>query len=263
MTFRGTGLVVALVALLMGGCAAWRPPVVPMQTSVDAAGCVRAAETLLVLLPGSGSTPQEWTREGFIDTVRAQGIAADILIADAHMGYYADASIIARLEADVVRPARAAGYRDIWFAGISVGAFGALIYADSHPEAVRGVLAIAPYLGTRTTVNEIRRSGGLMRWVPPPDWVKESGPSSDIDRLLWRHLQRQARAHGSLYLGFGTSDRFAVSHELLADALPRDHVFTTEGGHDWPAWRALWPRLLNAAPLPRDVSCVRGVGVAK
>ena len=53
-----------------------------------------------------------------------------------------------------------------------------------------------------------------------------------------------------LYLGFGLSDRFASNHQLLADALPAGHVFTTEGGHDWPQWSQLWRKMLDVLPLP-------------
>lgn len=224
----------------------------------DAAGCRSAASTLLVLLPGSGSTPDEFVREGFVRAIRERGIAADVVMPDAHMGYYADATIIARLDDDIVRPARAAGYRDIWMAGISAGAFGALIYADSRPGAVRGVLALAPYLGTRAVTNEVAHAGGLQGWRPPPDSIRENGPESDIDRLLWRHLKRETQSpQAHLYLGYGLSDRFRASADLLAAALPAPRVFTAPGGHDWPVWRTLWPQLLDAAPLPRDESCRR------
>jgi hypothetical protein len=53
-----------------------------------------------------------------------------------------------------------------------------------------------------------------------------------------------------LYLGFGLSDRFASNHQLLAEALPPGHVFTTEGGHDWPQWSQLWRKMLDVLPLP-------------
>ena len=51
-----------------------------------------------------------------------------------------------------------------------------------------------------------------------------------------------------LYLGFGLADRFASNHQLLAEALPQDRVFTTEGGHQWAPWRRLWARFLDRAP---------------
>ena len=76
-----------------------------------------------------------------------------------------------------------------------------------------------------------------------------------MDRKLWPWLQQYASPQRAqhlppLYLGFGLSDRFASNHQLLADALPPGHVFTTEGGHDWPQWSSLWRKMLDVLPLP-------------
>lgn len=55
----------------------------------------------------------------------------------------------------------------------------------------------------------------------------------------------------AVYLGFGNDDRYVAAHRLLAETLPDDHVFPVPGGRDRPAWREAWPKLLDAAPLPR------------
>src|SRR5690606_25855330 len=113
-------------------------------------------------------------------------------------------------------------------------------------------VTLAPYLGRRPLGAEIHKAGGLRSWKapdgPPPD--------EEVDRKLWPWLQQYAapmRAPGlpPLYLGFGLSDRFAANHRLLAEALPPGHVFTTEGGHDWPQWSCLWHQMLDRLPLPR------------
>ena len=74
-------------------------------------------------------------------------------------------------------------------------------------------------------------------------------------RKLWPFLQRYVSPETAaemppLYLGYGLADRFAPNHRLLADALPEGHVFTTEGGHDWPQWSQLWRDMLHVLPLP-------------
>ena len=47
--------------------------------------------------------------------------------------------IVVEQEQDVLAPARAAGYRQVWLLGVSLGAFGALAHAAEHPDAVDGV----------------------------------------------------------------------------------------------------------------------------
>lgn len=237
--------------LLLSGCSFLRPATVPLATERDLVSCSAKADTLLVFLPGASSTIDEFVREGFVQEVRQRRIAADIVMADAHMGYYNNRSVIARLEADVLVPARAAGYRAIWLVGISLGGFGALIHEEQQPGGVTGIVALAPYLGERETSREIAKAGGLAAWQAPAGPL----PEDQMETRLWRWLQAQAKlpaAGGTpaLYLGYGTEDRFAASHRLLAAALPPQRVFTTPGGHDWAPWRRLWQQVLAVLPLP-------------
>jgi pimeloyl-ACP methyl ester carboxylesterase len=243
-------------AVLLAGCSLWRPTVVPLRTIVQPAACATRPDTLLVLLPGSYSLPEDFVREGFVKTVREQRIAADVLLVDAHVGYYDKRSIVTRLQADVIQPARAQGYKHIWLAGISIGAVGSMLYADARPDDVEGLLLIAPYLGSRLSAKEIEVAGGLATWQAP------NLPSEgDIDLTLWRWLQAQtspaiAGKKLPLFLGYGDDDRFVYNDKVLSRALPPARVFTASGGHDWPAWKALWPRMLDATSLPRDAGCV-------
>ena len=216
--------------------------------------CVTPSSTLLVMLPGSYSLPEEFQSEGFVKIVRDHHLAADVLLVDAHVRYYQNRSVIDRLAEDVIGPARTRGYRQIWLVGISIGAVGAMLYADAHPEDVDGVVLIAPYLGTQLTANEIKVAGGLSRWPSP-----EVTPG-DLDTILWHWLQGQTAAKSTvkklpLFLGYGEQDRFRYSAEVLRAALPRSQVFTAQGGHDWPAWRAVWEHIAGALPVPTDGVC--------
>jgi pimeloyl-ACP methyl ester carboxylesterase len=222
---------------------------VPLATDRDRASCSANTDTLLVFLPGAYSTIDEFVREGFVQEVRHRRIDADIVMADAHMAYYNNRTVIDRLEADVLVPARTAGYRAIWLVGISVGGFGALIHEEQMPGGVAGIVALAPYLGERELTREIAQAGGLAAWQAPAGPL----PQEQMETRLWRWLQAQARLPTSLpplYLGYGTEDRFANSHRLLAAALPPQRVFTTPGGHDWAPWRRLWQQALAVLPLP-------------
>ena len=245
----------ASLAISLAGCGVWRPVSVPMASLPEPARCATPADTLLVMLPGSFARPEEFVREGFVLAVRERRLAVDMVLVDAHLGYYSDRSIIDRLQADIVAPARARGYRSVWLVGISVGAFGAMIYTQAQPEGITGIVALGPYLGKRSVTEQVRAAGGLARWQAPGGVLA----ADEIDLILWRWLQG-ARADGGaapvpLYLGYGLADRFLADDELLAAALPAGRVLTAAGGHDWPVWLTLWQRMLDVLPLRRDATC--------
>ncbi len=252
-----TRLVVTALCLataVLAGCLdGGRSATLTVETIVPR--CDAPVDTLIVLLPGAYDHAHDFIGEGFVDAVRSRGIAADIALVDATIPYYRDGDIATRLDEDVLKPARARGIRHVWFAGISLGGLGSLIAANEERArggpGIDGLLVIAPYLGERAIVAEVAASGGLARWKPPG-----TIPPDDHDRRIWQWLktltvERDDRRLPALYLGFGVDDRFVTAHRLLADAMPPDHVFTAPGGHDWPAWRDVWPRMLDAAPLPR------------
>lgn len=250
---KSLGAVVLALAMAVSlvGCGLWRPTTVPLRILREAPVCPARPDTLVVMLPGSYSLPEDFVGEGFVAAVRARGVVADLWLVDAHRGYYAERSILDRLEADVIAPARAAGYRRLWFVGISIGAFGALAYAQTHPGTVDGIVMIGPYLGERPTSAAIAAQGGLARWQPDP------GAAEASDAGLWRWLQSATRSERpALLLGYGADDRFAYADRLLAAALPAGRVFVAPGGHEWAPWRATWAQALDAAPLPRDPACV-------
>ena len=237
--------------LLLAGCGLWRPARIPLDTRLEPSACAARADTLVVFLPGAYSKPDEFVREGFVEALRRRHIAADAMLVDAHLGYYDNRSIAERLDADVIAPAHARGYRAVWLVGISIGGLGALAHEATRPGGVAGIVVLAPYLGQRLLATDIDIAGGLRAWRAPAGPL---APEQD-DVRLWRWLQGYGTSplpagRPALYLGYGLGDRFAFSHRLLAAALPPERVFTTAGGHDWPAWRRLWQQMLDVLPLP-------------
>lgn len=249
-----TLVIAASGALTLGlaGCETVRPSVVPLRTLEQPAPC-GPVDTLVVMLPGSYSLPEEFQREGFVRTLRARQVAADVVLVDAHLGYYRDKTIIERLHADVVQPARARGVRHVWLVGISLGAVGAMLYADEHPRALDGVVLLAPFLGTRLTALDIESAGGLAHWPAPPRRADE-----ELDVRLWRWLKQQTTSGAAplrIVQGYGVDDRFAYNNRLFSRSLPPAQVFTAPGGHDWPAWNDLWHRMAQTLPLRRSAAC--------
>jgi pimeloyl-ACP methyl ester carboxylesterase len=199
--------------------------------------------TLVVMLPGVASPPEEFVDAGFVAAIAAQAPGATVHVLDSHYGYYEDGSILARLHEEQVLPARAAGFGRVWLVGISLGGFGALGYLTRHPQSVDGVLALAPYLGPASLHREIAAAGGPRAWAaakPAPEDTRMLG------HALWHHLALRDATRPEVHLGYGESDRFAHSHRQLAPLLPAQHVRTAPGGHDWPVWSALWRGWLEA-----------------
>jgi len=242
------------VAALFASC--WwipRPAVVPMRV-VAHPGAGVAAGDLVVFLPGRGDRAEDFEQRGLLAAARQAGLQADILAVDAHLAYYYKRVITDRLWEDVVVPARARGYRRLFVVGISLGGLGAITLAQEHPDAVAGLLVLAPYLGEPELAREIEAAGGLARWG--------GAPSERDFRGVWGFLRGYAAGEPRppLWLAYGESDRYAYGHRLLASALPRDRVLAAPGGHDWKAWNGLWSEFLARGAFPgtiRDPSPAR------
>jgi len=202
-------------------------------------------DTLLVLLPGAHTELEDFGRHGFIDAVRARGMQTDILMADLNYTHVMAQTVAATLHDQVIEPAQQAGYHHIWLAGISLGGLNALLYAAEHAASLAGIHLLAPYPGTADIVAEIRAAGGPQAWAQTP--------TADLgdERVVWRWLLAQQTADSPLPVSFGcgAEDRFIRNQRLLAELLPAERVSYLPGGHDWPAWQALWADWLARGPF--------------
>lgn len=216
-----------------------------IDTIVDGEGDPRE-RALLVLLPPAFGTARDFVDHGFVAAVRSRRLPVDVIAVGAIADHYLDHSVVARVQADVIAPARARGYRRLWLGGVSIGGFGSLLTLQTHTADIEGVLVLAPYLGSRPVVNEVIRAGGFAQWQP------SDAASDDHERqlLAWLRGVLAAPSQGPpIYLAYGADDRFAPSIEVLADALPEDRVIRHPGGHDWATWIALWSALLDRDPF--------------
>ena len=254
------------LGLGLSGCTPLKQPTpIAMELLHDDSACAAQAPVLLVLLPGANMTATELVDEGFVQAVRQRRLAVDVLVVGAGLEYVYDGSLITRLHDDVLAPYRARGYSRIWLAGISLGGFAAMAYALRHPGTIEGIVALAPYLGRRPLVQEVAAAGGAAAWLQQASAVPRA---DDVDQQLWRWLARRTPAAqtaagtaaqaatqpaaGSprLVLGYGTEDRFAEGHRVLAQSLPAADVLTAPGGHTWAPWRQLWATWLDRGVLP-------------
>lgn len=235
----------ATCALLLGGCMASMPAPVPLR-SID----YRApapAKCLFVMLPGFGDRAETFEPKGFIEELRTRHLSADVRATDATFGYYRQGTVLERLSTDVIAPAKAHGYQEIWLTGPSMGGFGSLFYARARTADVTGVFAIAPFLGDRGLIREITAAGGLKSWKAPPR--AEPMNPDNYQREMWRWLQAVTQGQEPaplLFMGYGRSDKLEPADKLLAAELPPSHVFLTDGKHEWGAWRRLLASFLDS-----------------
>ncbi|MGV3742352.1 MAG: alpha/beta hydrolase-fold protein [Burkholderiaceae bacterium] len=214
------------------------------------------------MLPGAYDTADDFLQNGFVDEVRQRRIAADVWMANTHIGYYGSGLVAERLHQDVILPARQKNYAQIWLAGLSLGGYGSLLYAQQYDEMIDGMFLMAPFLGNRSLVAQIANVGGLKAWKPGTIEEKNAGnrrwlQDPDYDERLWAWLKSYGERRAAnttplqLHLGYGAEDRFRASHQLLSGILPEDHVKTVPGGHQWEPWKVLWSDFLDRAPFPK------------
>jgi len=194
--------------------------------------------------------PEDFLREGFARAARERHLPVDLVFVELKLQHLTDRTIRRRLRQEIVLPARASGCRSIWLGGISLGGFIAMSYAARFTREVDGLCLLAPYLGNHIVVSEIERARGLDGWTP--GHLAED----DDERRIWQFIKEQRnrtspRPAPRLHLGFGSEDRFADSHRLMAAALGSGSVDVVSGGHEWPAWRRLWENFLDTR-FPAD-----------
>jgi hypothetical protein len=248
MKTRLAAIVISALAIsaLISACVGPMRAPVPMHF-VEHPAATPPAKCLFVFLPGMGDRAETFEQRGFVEPFRSRALSVDIRSADAIYGYYIRGSFVERLSTDVIAPAKARGYQEIWLVGPSMGGFGSLFYSRSHVDEITGALAIAPFLGDRPVIEEIVKAGGLKKWQAP---ARVETPDRDTyQRELWRWLQASTQGKEKaplLFVGYGTSDSLKTADALLAAELPPSRVFLTEGGHEWPAWRRILDSFLDS-----------------
>ena len=204
----------------------------PVNQGAVAAACV-------VMLPAAYTGPDDLVGAGFVSAARERSIPLDFVLIDLHLMHLNDRTLLTRLRQEVILPAREAGCRTVWLCGISLGGFIALTYAARYEGELEGVCVLAPYLGNRIVTREIAAAGGLSGWEPG------SLAADDDERRIWRFIKTRRPGESLVHLGFGSEDRFADSHRMMAAALAPQMVQVVRGGHDWPVWRQLWDNFLD------------------
>jgi len=222
---------ILLLLVLIAGCVSMdssRPLVTDKQLAEE------TAPVLVIFLPGIRGSAEDFRRRGFFDDVDDRELPWDLVAVGLGPGHYRAGIMQQALREEVIEPALADGYREIWLVGVSLGGLGALRYAQEQPEHVAGVIVIAPFLGWPAD----------LKAVAAGDQPEEAHIAA-----LWNGLEKGSpgRQGPPLYLLRGEDDRLREGHRMLADKLPADHVLTSDGGHRWSVWRSLWQSWLSGS----------------
>ena len=206
-------------------------------------GTSRAAPHLMVMLPGVAMRPEAIFDAGFASAIERRGLPLDLLSVDIEGVGLGAVDRWERLQREVIDPARARGAR-VWLGGISLGGLVAMAHVAARPGVAAGLCLLAPYPGSRPSLNVIDRAGGTDRWQASEDDLR------DPELRVWQWLQHPP-ADLPVFIGYGREDRFADRIQRVADRFPPASRHIVAGGHDWAAWLPLWERFLDSGHFGR------------
>lgn len=240
-------------SVVIAGCMSLPPASEPIPVREMKAG-PRPSERLVVVLPGRGDDLDNLQRSEIASHIQRAVPGTDVLLVEATFGYYMEGRLVPRLHEEVIAPARQRGYREIWLAGASMGGLGALMYEHEHPNEVAGLVLMAPYMGPGSLQKEIRAAGGLAQWAPGerPATLDRDNVFREEWRVVQSWLTDPARAQ-SVWLICGDEDRLLRAAEVVATALPPEHVLRRPGGHRWTVWSPAAAEALASAIAKQHV----------
>lgn len=228
----------ALLPLLLSACGYPSLPTGPIPVQRVPAPQAAASHPLVIVLPGRGDDLKDLADSGIAAAIQKAWPRADVLLAGATLGYYAEGRVAQRLHDEIIAPAHAEGRKEIWLSGASMGGMGALLYEQRYPQDVTGLVLFAPYMGDPGLIQQVAAAGGPKSWDAGP--VPTAVDAGNYQHELWRSVQRWEDPKGAqrIWLSGGDSDRFVQSTHMLATLLPPDHYIEEKGGHAWPVWDA-------------------------
>lgn len=238
-----------LLMLLLAACGPTGDVRQPIPTAVIPAP--QPATRAVVVLPGRGDDLAALRRAGIAQAVHAAWPDADVILAELAIAYYMDGNGPKRLHDEVIAPAKARGYRELWLGGASMGGMGTLLYDRAYPGSADGLVLLAPYLGDRPILQQITQAGGIAAWDPGPP--QPIGPDN-WQHELWRHLQGWAKDPAkarNVWLAYGDRDRLRRAMPVIQPLLRSDQVLVRDGGHAWTVWTPALREVLEGVERQR------------
>jgi pimeloyl-ACP methyl ester carboxylesterase len=225
------GLVI--ICAFICSCAYFQKASVPVKTITFVEK--PSNEKLLILLPGIFESSRAFAEHGVIDALQACRDDMNITGVEMHFAYYKNKQMDTRLYQDVIQPAKAAGIKDIYLAGLSLGGLGSLIYRMQRPDDIKTVIAIAPYLGEQEQLLS---------------YINKQEAAKDEDLYpIWQNLETTAKQAPTITLAVAEDDRYNYGQNWLAGLLTEQQLVQLPGKHNWQAFKPLWQQAIKQSGL--------------
>jgi hypothetical protein len=235
-----------LLTLAIAGCS----PTRPVRALLFRHAADRPERCLVVMFPGVLDGAERFEETGFTSDVVRSGAQCDVVALELHLRYYQEIGLGQVVYEDILLPAAARGYDEIWLVGVSMGGLGALLTAEAHPELVSGLILLSPYVGDEAALHEIIDAGGAESWRPPDGIEEQPWTQSNYTAHLWSWLRGYATDPDDLpplYIGWAEHDWLGAGDLLLASIQPEHRVILGPGGHGWTTWRPMFRQFLEMA----------------
>jgi len=195
---------------------------------------------LVFVMHGLGGFKEQPHIQTFADAFRDNGFTV-VLFDATHTfgeseGDYADATTTNYLEdlEDVINWARKQDWfqKPFWLAGHSLGGLSVALYAERHPEEVKGLAPISTVISGKLSTESKSEKGLLEEWkktgwlIKPseskPGLIKKLKWSEMEDRMRYDLLPEARKLTMPVLLIVGDGDRGTPleHHQILFDALP-------------------------------------------
>lgn len=194
-------------------------------------------ESLIIFLPGLFDSADKFKKESFFSIAREEGIKADMVAANTNIGHLGERVLIKRIEEDVFKHIESVGYKNIWMVGVSIGGLSSLVYFQKHEKDFCGLVVLAPFLADDDLLEEIKKKGGVRKWLPEAGKLKDSVDEQMESIWLWLGAKKDT---SNIYLGYGKHDRYIAGSRLLEGLLEKNNVIKVKGKHDWKTGRKIW-----------------------
>jgi pimeloyl-ACP methyl ester carboxylesterase len=234
--------------IFLRGCVSKPDPAKPLAAEWYYAKEAARGQRLFVFLPGRRDRAADFVRHGFVTMAQRRVSGLDCMAVDATIGYYLDGSVAERLHREIISPARAFRYHEIWLVGVSMGGLGAFFHERVHPGEIAGLILLAPFVGEdRKLFAEIDAAGGAAAWAAAQPAGAVPGNKATYQRDLWRFLGRLPcgpEPRLQIWVAYGDHDRLLPGIERLRTVIPAERVFRLAGGHTWEVWTTGFDQIL-------------------
>jgi len=237
-------MILLIFSAILASCALY--PTTPVRTQ-DFRDGKKPKKHLVILLSGRGASFDYFERQQWVAYAEQGTDDTDFVAPFLHYGYYMSGSVVSRLHEDIILPAKQQGYQTISLVGISMGGVGCLFYSYKYPDDIDRLYLFSPYLGKDDVLRQIRADGGLQKWhIRMED-------EADWNYYIWQRLQQIVSdpvSRQKIFLGYGNNDKLK-GHDLLAAAMPANHVISLPGNHDDVTFTKLWQTMVERGYLKR------------